>query len=140
VTRHTSSEEETQGIARDLAQTLGAGDVVLLSGELGAGKTAFVRGLASGLGIDPADVTSPTFTLLHEYRGGRLPLYHCDLYRIQATEDEQIGLGLEDDSIAQGVLAIEWAGRLGRPIAGAITVTILATGEETRQIDIDRST
>ena len=75
----TRSEDETQTVARTLADTLKAGDVVLLSGNLGAGKTAFVRGLAAGLGIDAGEVSSPTFTLIHEYRGGRLTLYHVDL-------------------------------------------------------------
>src|SRR5688572_31075273 len=76
----TTSEEETSLAGESLATTLKAGDVVLLFGELGAGKTAFVRGLARGLGARPEDVSSPTFTLVQEYRGGRLPLYHVDLY------------------------------------------------------------
>src|SRR5262245_36659235 len=74
----TNSEAETRTIARDLARELGAGSTLLLSGDLGAGKTAFVKGLAEGLGLSPDDVTSPTFTLVHEYRGGRLPLVHVD--------------------------------------------------------------
>ena len=82
--RVTHSEDETAAMARELASTLQAGDVLLLSGNLGAGKTAFVRGLAAGLGIDPEEVSSPTFTLIHEYRGGRLRLYHADLYRLNA--------------------------------------------------------
>ena len=72
--RVTRSEDETADVARELAAALKAGDVILLAGNLGAGKTAFVRGLASGLGLDPEDVSSPTFTLVHEYRGGRLTL------------------------------------------------------------------
>ena len=102
----TRSEQETQAVARALAADLSPGDVLLLSGPLGAGKTAFVRGLAEGLGIDPEDVSSPTFTLVHEYRGGRLTLYHVDLYRLDrgATDD----LGLEELGVADGVLAIEW--------------------------------
>ena len=83
---------ETRAIAAALAPSLAPGAVVLLSGDLGAGKTAFVRGLAEGLGIDPDDVTSPTFTLVHEYRGGRLPLIHVDLYRLDRAELEDIGL------------------------------------------------
>lgn len=126
------SEEDTQDIAHDLALRLKAGDVVLLTGTLGAGKTAFVRGLATGLGIDAGEVSSPTFTLIHEYRGGRLTLYHADLYRLEraATDD----LGLEETGAADGVLAIEWAERLTHPIPGAIVVEISVVDETTREI------
>jgi len=132
VTRLTHSEEDTQAVARELAATLRAGDVVLLSGNLGAGKTAFVRGLAAGLGIDPDEVSSPTFTLVHEYRGGRLTLYHADLYRLDraATDD----LGLEELGVTDGVLAIEWPDRLTHELPGAIAVEIEITGETTRRI------
>jgi len=128
----TRSEEETQNVATALAATLTAGDVLLVSGSLGAGKTAFVRGLAAGLGIDPADVSSPTFTLIHEYRGGRLALYHADLYRLEkaATED----LGLEEMGVADGVLAIEWPDRLTHAIPGARAVVIEIVDETSRRI------
>lgn len=134
MTRLTHSEEETQAVARELASTLHAGDVVLLSGELGAGKTAFVRGLAVGLGIDPDDVFSPTFTLVHEYRGGRLTLYHADLYRLEqaATDD----LGLEEMGATDGVLAIEWPDRLTHVVPNAVTVRIDIAGETIRRITI----
>src|SRR5215216_7840536 len=88
--RVTHSEEETAAVARELASTLNAGDVLLLSGNLGAGKTAFVRGLAEGLGIDPGEVSSPTFTLIHEYRGRGLTLYHADLYRLERTATDDL--------------------------------------------------
>lgn len=132
MTRLTHSEEETQAVARELAATLTAGNVVLLSGNLGAGKTAFVRGLAAGLGIDPDEVSSPTFTLVHEYRGGRLTLYHADLYRLDraATGD----LGLEELGVTDGVLAIEWPDRLTHALPGAIAVEIEITGDTTRRI------
>jgi tRNA threonylcarbamoyladenosine biosynthesis protein TsaE len=132
----THSEDETIAFARDFARGLNAGDVVLLSGNLGAGKTAFVRGLAQGLGIDPADVSSPTFTLVHEYRGGRLALYHADLYRVEraATED----LGLEELGVADGVLAIEWPDRLTHDMPGAHEVRIDLVNETTRRITIGR--
>lgn len=128
----THSEEETADVARTLAGTLKSGDVILLSGNLGAGKTAFVRGLASGLGMDPEDVSSPTFTLVHEYRGGRLTLYHADLYRLDkvATED----LGLEEMGVSDGVLAIEWPDRLAHALPGAREIEIEIVDETTRRI------
>jgi tRNA threonylcarbamoyladenosine biosynthesis protein TsaE len=130
----THSEEETQAVARALAATLLPAAVVLLSGNLGAGKTAFVRGLLEGLGGDPEDVSSPTFTLVHEYRGGRLALYHADLYRLEraATED----LGLEEMGLADGVLAIEWPDRLTHAMPDAIRVDIDIVDELTRRISV----
>lgn len=107
---------------------------MLLSGDLGAGKTAFVRGLAEGLGIDPAEVTSPTFTLVHEYRQGRLPLVHADLYRLDKADLDE--LGMDTELAGRGVLAIEWAERLARPLPGSMRVTIAATGDDTRTIAI----
>ena len=132
--RITHSEEETAEVARELAAVVRAGDVLLLSGNLGAGKTAFVRGLAAGLAIDPEEVSSPTFTLVHEYRGGRLTLYHADLYRLDkvATED----LGLEEMGVADGVLAIEWPDRLSHELPGARTIEIEIVDDKTRRISL----
>ena len=130
--RLTQSEEETAAVARELASDLKASDVILLSGNLGAGKTAFVRGLAAGLGIDPEEVSSPTFTLVHEYRGGRLTLYHADLYRLEKVATEE--LGLEEMGISDGVLAIEWPDRLSHALPGARTIEIEIVDETTRQI------
>lgn len=108
--RVTESEEETAQVGRDLATKLRSGDVVLLHGDLGAGKTAFTKGLAEGLGVSRDEVSSPTFTLIQEYRGGRLPLFHVDLYRLNdPREIEDLGL---DEIAADGVLAIEWAEKL----------------------------
>jgi tRNA threonylcarbamoyladenosine biosynthesis protein TsaE len=132
VTRVTRSEEETMAVARELAQTLRAGDVVLLSGNLGAGKTAFVRGLAEGLGVDPNEVSSPTFTIVHEYRGGRLTLYHADLYRLERTATEDVGL--EEMGVKDGVLAIEWPDRLTHALPGALSVNLEIVDDETREI------
>jgi len=130
----TASEAETEGLAEALAATLGAGDVVLLSGGLGAGKTAFVRGLARGLGIDPFEVSSPTFTLVHEYGGGRLTLYHADLYRLgQAAVQD---LGLDEMGVNDGVLAIEWPERLAHALPGATHVVLNVVDDTTRRVTI----
>jgi tRNA threonylcarbamoyladenosine biosynthesis protein TsaE len=136
VTHTTASEAQTVAVARALAPSLSAGDVVLLSGELGAGKTAFVRGLAEGLGIDPDLVSSPTFTQLHEYGGGRLVLHHADLYRLPRASIED--LGLNDARIAGGVLAVEWPERLSEPISGSVTVELRVVDAENRKIVINR--
>jgi tRNA threonylcarbamoyladenosine biosynthesis protein TsaE len=132
--RVTASEEETQAVARELSATLRAGDVLLLSGELGAGKTTFVRGLAEGLGIDPREVSSPTFTIVHEYRGEGLTLYHADLYRLEraATDD----LGLEEIGVKDGVLAIEWPDRLSHELPGARVVRLDVVNDSSRRITI----
>ena len=128
----TRSQDDTERLAATLAATLRGGDVVLLSGPLGAGKTAFVRGLARGLGVDPGEVSSPTFTLVHEYRGGRLRLFHADLYRLGTAAAED--LGLDELGVRTGVLAIEWPDRLGHAFRGAIEVTITVVDETTRRI------
>ena len=130
----TQSEEETAAAGEKLAATLAPGTFVLLYGDLGAGKTAFVRGLASGLGADPAAVSSPTFVLVQHYRG-RLPLTHVDLYRLDsaAAVDD---LGLEE-LVGAGILAIEWADRLPRPIAGSVAVRIEDLGGEVRRLTVE---
>lgn len=133
----TSSEGETSRVGRDLASTLEPGAVVLLSGDLGAGKTAFARGLAEGLGIDTAAVSSPTFALVQEYRGGRLPLYHVDLYRVHAGEVAD--LGLDELAAAGGVMAIEWPDRLPRPFPRAIQVRLDDEGGDRRRITVSYS-
>ena len=107
--------------------------MLLLTGDLGAGKTAFVRGLAEGLGIDPGEVTSPTFTLVHEYRGGRLPLIHVDLYRLERADLDEIGL--DQDLADKGVVAVEWPERLSRTIKGAMSVRIVDQGGDHRSIE-----
>jgi len=130
----TASEEETQAVARELSATLRAGDVVLLSGDLGAGKTTFVRGLAEGLGIDPLEVSSPTFTLVHEYRGNGLTLYHADLYRLESTATDD--LGLEEIGVKDGVLAIEWPDRLSHELPRATVVRLEMVNDSSRRITI----
>jgi tRNA threonylcarbamoyladenosine biosynthesis protein TsaE len=131
----SSSESETRSIAVALAAELAPGSVLLLSGDLGAGKTAFVRGLAEGLAIDSGEVTSPTFTLVHEYRGGRLPLIHVDLYRLDRADLDEIGL--DEDLAAKGVVAIEWAERLTRIIPLAMSVKIVDRGDDRREIAVN---
>jgi tRNA threonylcarbamoyladenosine biosynthesis protein TsaE len=131
----SESEAATETAGERLGASLAAGDVVLLYGDLGAGKTAFVRGLARGLGADPADVSSPTFTIVQEY-AGRLTLYHVDLYRLDEKEADD--LGLEELVLGEGVVAIEWAERWrGRP-DDVIEVRLEHAGEDTRRILVSR--
>jgi tRNA threonylcarbamoyladenosine biosynthesis protein TsaE len=132
----TRSEAETAAAGRQLAEDLKPGNVILLTGDLGSGKTAFVRGLAEGLGIDPSDVSSPTFTLIQEYGAGRLPLYHVDLYRL--TSIEVPDLGLDELTLEGGVTAIEWPDRLPRPFEDAISVRIEHGAGDERTIHINR--
>jgi tRNA threonylcarbamoyladenosine biosynthesis protein TsaE len=130
----TSTEEDTSAAGERLAASLKRGDVVLLYGELGAGKTAFVRGLARGLGANPDDVSSPTFTLVQEYAGRRATLYHVDLYRLEPAEVDD--LGLEELVSGDGIVAIEWADRWrGRP-DDVCEVRIEDIGGEQRRIAI----
>ena len=129
----TTSEEETESAGEQLAASLGPGDVVLLFGDLGAGKTAFVRGLARGLGASGEDVSSPTFTIIQEY-AGRVTLYHVDLYRLEPLEVDD--LGLDDLVSGEGIVAIEWADRWnGRP-DDVIEVRLEEAGEDRRRIEI----
>ena len=133
----THSEADTVTAGRELAATLAPETTLLLFGDLGAGKTAFVRGLAEGLGVDPSDVSSPTFTLIQEYRGGRLPLLHVDLFRLNdAREIDDLGL---EELGSGGVIAIEWAEKLPRPIPGSIAVRIEHGDGDTRVISIGQS-
>ncbi len=108
ITSH--SPEETFAFGSRLGALTARGEIFALHGDLGAGKTQFVKGLAAGLGCDAAAVTSPTFTLIHEYTGGRLPLFHFDFYRLESVA-ETLRLGLDDYLGGDGVLAIEWAGK-----------------------------
>lgn len=133
----THSEAETIDAGRTLAAELRPDDVVLLTGDLGAGKTAFVKGLAEGLGVDPLEVSSPTFTLIQEYRGGRLTLHHIDLYRLTPREVDD--LGLEELVISGAVVAVEWPDRWTRLPADAVRVELRTVGENERAIAIERS-
>jgi tRNA threonylcarbamoyladenosine biosynthesis protein TsaE len=125
-------------VAAGLAQRFRGGEVVLLAGELGAGKTAFVRGLVRGLGGSPDDVASPTFVLLTSYPA-RLTVHHADLYRLRGDGDER-ELGLEELPGPSGVLAIEWAERLREtPWANVLRVTLEHAGEDRRLVTVDDS-
>jgi tRNA threonylcarbamoyladenosine biosynthesis protein TsaE len=129
----TTSEEETESAGERLARSLAPGDVVLLYGDLGAGKTVFVRGLARGLGAAADEVSSPSFTLIQEY-AGRVTLYHVDLYRLEPSEVDD--LGLDDLVSADGIVAIEWADRWkGRP-DDVVEVRIEDAGGDQRRIRI----
>jgi tRNA threonylcarbamoyladenosine biosynthesis protein TsaE len=129
----TQSERETRELARRVATTLSPGTFVLLYGDLGAGKTAFVRGLAAGLGADPDEVSSPTFVLIQHYKG-RVALVHADLYRLEsaAAIDD---LGLEELGIG-AIVAVEWAERLPRAIIPSVSVRIEDLGDDARRITI----
>lgn len=130
----TASEQDTASLGESLGRGLGRGDVILLYGDLGAGKTAFVRGMARGIGAPPDDVSSPTFTIVQEYPGTPLTLYHVDLYRLEAAEIDD--LGLEDLVSGDGVVAIEWADRWrGRP-DDVTEVRIEDAGDDRRRIRI----
>lgn len=135
----TASPEETFELAKKLGKALEGNEVILLIGELGAGKTLFVRGLAAGLGVsDETYVCSPSFTLINIYEG-RVPLYHLDLYRLEKAE-EMTELGLED-LLGNGVLAIEWAEKLPFEIKGVklIKIIIEVPGKNRRKIKVSGS-
>jgi tRNA threonylcarbamoyladenosine biosynthesis protein TsaE len=131
----TRSEEETSAAGEDFAAQIRPGDVVLLHGDLGAGKTAFVRGLARGIGASADDVSSPTFTIVQEYRG-RVTLYHVDLYRLAPVEVAE--LGLDEMFERDGVVAVEWAERWIDAPAHSWVVRIALEGHDERRIAIER--
>ena len=132
----TNSAGETEALGARIAERLRPGDVVLLSGELGTGKTTLVRGACRALGV-PGPVTSPTFTIGQQYPGGRMPVSHLDLYRLQSLEGEDPAL-LEDYLRPEGVAFVEWpaagSGRLDRP---ALEVRLAHEDEERRRIEVD---
>jgi tRNA threonylcarbamoyladenosine biosynthesis protein TsaE len=132
----TQSAEETFELGRALAERLDRRAIFLLSGDLGAGKTVFAKGLAAGLGIDPADVTSPSFALINVHEG-RLRLYHIDLYRLDQGACFELGLEEIMDE-EKAVTVIEWAERLGYAPDGAIQIEILYASDTERKITIRR--
>ncbi len=132
------SEEETCQLGEVLARSLKGGELILLEGELGLGKTVFARGIAKGLDLPPEDVSSPSFTLIQEYRGGRLNMFHVDLYRLNSP-DELSTLGLEEILSSGGVVVVEWGEKLPAYYhANAITVRLHDVGEGSRRIELDQ--
>ena len=123
----SGSVEETEQLGQALAEHLGPGAVVAFTGDLGAGKTAFVRGLARGLGI-PDRVTSPTFTIVNEYEGGRLPLFHFDMYRL-ASSEELFDIGWEDYLARGGVCTVEWSENIADALEGDLVRVDLRRGD-----------
>ena len=131
----TNSPAETEAIGAALGKILPAGTVIAYRGDLGAGKTAFTRGLARGLGADDM-VTSPTYTIVNEYLGGRLPLFHFDMYRL-ASSDDLWDIGWEDYLDRGGVCAVEWSENVADAMEDAIGITIEKLGEDSRRITIE---
>ena len=131
----TNSPAETEALGEKLAHILAPGTLIAYRGDLGAGKTAFTRGLARGLGItDP--VTSPTYTIVNEYTSGRLPLFHFDMYRLHSADD-LFDIGWEDYLDRQGVCAVEWSENVAQAMENPLTVTIQKIGEDSRIITLE---
>ena len=131
----THSPAETEAEGETLAKTLRPGTVLAFRGDLGAGKTAFTRGLGRGLGCTER-VTSPTYTIVNEYTSGRLPLFHFDMYRLRSSED-LFDIGWEDYLERGGVCAVEWSENVADALDGAIWITIEKTGDDSRKITIE---
>ena len=131
----TNSPAETEAVGAALAAVLRPGTVLAYRGDLGAGKTAFTRGLARGLGY-AEPVTSPTYTIVNEYLGGRLPLFHFDMYRLRSSDDLW-DIGWEDYLERGGICAVEWSENVADALENAIRIRIEKTGEESRRITIE---
>ena len=131
----TTSPAETEKIGSALGKILQPGTILAYRGDLGAGKTAFTRGLARGLGCTDM-VTSPTYTIVNEYLGGRIPLFHFDMYRLRSSDDLW-DIGWEDYLDRGGICAVEWSENVEEAMEGAISVTIEKLGEDARRITIE---
>ena len=135
MTFQTNSPAETEAIGAALGKILTPGTVIAYRGDLGAGKTAFTRGLAKGLGCREI-VTSPTYTIVNEYLGGRLPLFHFDMYRLRSSDD-LFDIGWEDYLDRGGVCAVEWSENVEDAMEDAICITIEKLGEDSRRITLE---
>ena len=135
MTYTTHSPAETEAIGAALGRILPAGTVIAYRGDLGAGKTAFTRGLARGLGYRDM-VTSPTYTIVNEYLGGRLPLFHFDMYRLRCAEDLW-DIGWDDYLDRGGICAVEWSENVAEAMEDPVTVTIEKLGDTSRRITIE---
>ena len=131
----TNSPGETEAVGEMLARKLQPGTVIAYEGDLGAGKTAFTRGLARGLGCNET-VTSPTYTIVNEYLSGRMPLFHFDMYRLRSADDLW-DIGWEDYLDRGGVCAVEWSENVREAMENAVTVRIEKAGEESRRITVE---
>ena len=131
----TNSPGETEAIGAALAEILTPGTIIAYRGDLGAGKTAFTRGLTRGLGCNEL-VTSPTYTIVNEYLGGRLPLFHFDMYRL-ASSDNLWDIGWEDYLDRNGICAVEWSENVSDAMEDAVCITIEKLGESSRRITIE---
>ena len=131
----TNSPAETEAIGAALGKIIKPGAVIAYRGDLGAGKTAFTRGLAKGLGCTEI-VTSPTYTIVNEYLGGRIPLFHFDMYRLRSSDD-LFDIGWEDYLDRGGVCAVEWSENVDDAMEDAIYITIEKLGEDARRITIE---
>ena len=131
----TNAPSETEAVGAALGAIIPAGTILAYKGDLGAGKTAFTRGLARGLGCDDL-VTSPTYTIVNEYLSGRCPLFHFDMYRL-ASSDDLWDIGWEDYLDRCGICAVEWSENVEDAMEGAITITIEKLGETSRRITIE---
>jgi tRNA threonylcarbamoyladenosine biosynthesis protein TsaE len=128
----SNSPAETEKIGRDVAREVKSGDVIALQGQLGAGKTQFVKGVVAKLG-SKAEVTSPTFTLIHEYAGGRVPVYHFDFFRIEDRPAAE-RLGLDEYFFGDGVCVVEWADKFPELLPAAARWVSFETKSETERI------
>ena len=131
---YTHSPQETEAVGEKIGKVLPAGTVIAYRGDLGAGKTAFTRGLARGLGaVEP--VTSPTYTIVNEYLSGRIPLFHFDMYRLHSADD-LFDIGWEDYLDRGGVCAVEWSENVAEALENPVVITLEKLGEDTRRITV----